>query len=102
MAQPPAALEAVAATLARITDIGAGSAIALACLNVMTTLTGSALIPLARVGGLLSLEEAWDAAHVDEDFQMRLWGADTEALARRAQRFTEMAAADRLWQLVQP
>ncbi len=102
IAQPPAALEAVAATVARITDIGTGFAVALACLNVMTTLTGSALIPLARVGGLLSLNAAWDAAHVDEDFQMRLWGADAEALARRAQRFAEMSAADRLWQLVQP
>ncbi len=101
IAQPPAALEAIAVTLARVTHIGAGSAIALACLNVMTTLTGSALIPLAHVGGLLSLDEAWRAAHVDEDFQMRLWGADTEALTRRAQRFTEMTAADRLWQLVQ-
>jgi chaperone required for assembly of F1-ATPase len=102
MAQPPAALEAVAAAVARITDIGAGSVLALACLNVMTTLTGSALIPLAHVGGLLSLDEAWGAAHVDEDFQTRLWGTDAEALARRAQRFAEMAAADRLWQLVQP
>lgn len=102
VAQPAAALDAVAATIARVTDIGAGSAIALACLNVMTTLTGSALIALARVSGFLSLEQAWDAAHVDEDFQMRLWGRDTEAMARRAQRFIEMAAADKLWQLVQP
>jgi chaperone required for assembly of F1-ATPase len=99
--QPPAALEAVAATLARVTDIGAGTVLALACLNVMTTLTGSALIPLARVGGLLSLEQAWSVAHVDEDFQMKLWGTDAEALARRAQHFNEMEAADRLWQLVQ-
>ena len=89
-----------AAKVERVTDIGAGSAIALTCLNVMTTLIGSALIPLARVSGRLSLEKAWDAAHVDEDFQIRLWGTDTEALARRAQRFIEMAGADRLWQLI--
>ena len=100
VAQPESALEAVAAKVKRLIDIGAGAPIALACLNVMTTLTGSALIPIARVSGALSLEDAWRAAHVDEDFQMRLWGADSEAVDRRARRFAEMTAADRLWQLV--
>lgn len=99
--QPASALTAVAEKIKRITDIGAGAPIALACLDVMTTLTGSALIALARVSGALSLDEAWRAAHVDEDFQMRLWGVDSEAMARRAQRFAEMTAADRLWRLVQ-
>jgi chaperone required for assembly of F1-ATPase len=102
VAQPLPALEAVALKVNQLTNIGAGSTIALACLNAMTTLTGSALIPLARVGGLLSLDEAWAAAHVDEDFQTKLWGADAEAMARRAKHFEEMAAADRLWQLIQP
>ncbi len=100
VAQPAAALAAVRAAIDRAIAVGAGAPIALACLNVMTTLTGSALIALARVGGALSLEAAWAAAHVDEDFQMRLWGADAEAMVKRAQRFAEMAAADRLWQLL--
>jgi len=68
-------------------------ALALACLHVMTTLTGSALIALAVARGKMTPEAAWAATHADEDFQMRIWGADAEALARRARRWTEMKAA---------
>jgi chaperone required for assembly of F1-ATPase len=68
-------------------------AIALACLHVMTTLTGSALIALAVARGAMSAEAAWAATHADEDFQMRIWGADSEALARRERRWAEMKAA---------
>jgi chaperone required for assembly of F1-ATPase len=102
VAQPPGALTAVREKIERMTALGRGSAIGLACLDVLTTLSGSALIAIARARGAITLEQAWTAAHVDEDFQMRLWGVDAEAMARRAQRFTEIAAADRLWQLVQP
>ncbi len=68
-------------------------ALRLAAMHVMTTLTGSALIALALVRGRLDLETAWAAAHVDEDHQMRLWGADDEALARRSARRAEFSAA---------
>ena len=68
----------------------------LAALNVMTTLTGSALIALAVHRGALSLDEAWAAAHVDEDWNVELWGADAEALARRAARRRDMDAAVRM------
>lgn len=95
--QPEASLKAVRAMIDRLVGTGPGAPVALACLNVMTTLTGSALIALALASGAISLETAWAAAHVDEDFQMRLWGTDAEALTRRANRFVEMAAADRLW-----
>ena len=73
------------------------AAFRIAALHSMTTLTGSALIALAHVGGLLSLEQAWVAAHVDEYFQMRLWGLDSEALARRTRRFEDMKAASELF-----
>ncbi len=72
-------------------------ALPLACVHVMTTLSGSALIALALVQDHLDLQTAWTAAHVDEDFQMRIWGADTEALARRDKRWTEMKAAHDLY-----
>ena len=36
---------------------------------------------------------AWTAAHVDEDWNMSLWGRDELALERRATRFAEMQAA---------
>ena len=36
-------------------------------MHAVTTLTGSALLALALLRGRLSAEEAWTAAHVDED-----------------------------------
>jgi chaperone required for assembly of F1-ATPase len=66
----------------------------------MTTLTGSVLLALAVARRELTPEAAWDAAHVDEDFQMRVWGADVEALERRARRFEEMLAAAKLLRFV--
>jgi chaperone required for assembly of F1-ATPase len=65
----------------------------LGALHSVTTLTGSALIALAFMRGALSLDAAWSAAHVDEDWNMKLWGRDALALERRAARFTEMQAA---------
>jgi chaperone required for assembly of F1-ATPase len=65
----------------------------LGAVNVITTLTGSALIALAVSHGRLTVEDAWAAAHVDEDWNMSLWGRDELALDRRAKRFAEMQAA---------
>lgn len=65
----------------------------LGAVHAATTLTGSALIALALARGRLTLEEAWQAAHVDEDWNMEQWGRDELALARRAFRFAEFAAA---------
>jgi chaperone required for assembly of F1-ATPase len=91
VAQPEAALAAVGAALAAIED-----PFALAALHVATTLTGSALLVLAMSMGRLSAEEAWRAAHVDEDFQISRWGEDAEARARRNLRWQEMEAAARI------
>jgi chaperone required for assembly of F1-ATPase len=57
------------------------------------TLTGSALIALAFARGGVSLDDAWAAAHLDEDWNMELWGRDELALERRAARLAEMQAA---------
>jgi chaperone required for assembly of F1-ATPase len=65
----------------------------LAGLHVLTTLSGSALLALAHLRGRLSLDEVWIAAHVDEDWQISLWGEDNEATARRAQRRRDAEAA---------
>jgi chaperone required for assembly of F1-ATPase len=65
----------------------------LGAINAVTTLTGSALLALALAAGRLSTEQAWAAAHVDEDWNMQFWGRDELALQRRAYRFAEMAAA---------
>lgn len=68
----------------------------LAALHVITTLTGSALLACAVHERVLDARTAWSAAHVDEDFQIELWGEDDEAMARRAARWLEMSAAARL------
>ncbi len=61
--------------------------------HAATTLTGSALLALAMTHGLLSAEEAWQAANVDEDWNIEQWGRDELALARRAHHFAELQAA---------
>ncbi len=67
----------------------------LTALHVITTLTGSAVLALAHAAGRLTLEQSWEAAHVDEDFQREQWGEDAEAAAKREARFAEMQAASR-------
>ncbi len=72
----------------------------LSALHVMTTLTGSALLALAVDFGELDAEAAWNAAHIDEDFQAELWGQDAEAIARRTSRKRDMLAAAKLIQAI--
>jgi chaperone required for assembly of F1-ATPase len=72
----------------------------LGALHSATTLTGSALIALALMRGELSIDDAWRAAHVDEDWNMEQWGRDEIALERRAYRLAEMQAAGTVLQLV--
>jgi chaperone required for assembly of F1-ATPase len=65
----------------------------LGALHVVTTLTGSALIALALTADAITVNAAWAAAHVDEDWNMDFWGRDELAMQRRVLRFTEMRAA---------
>jgi len=91
--QPEIALAAARAAIPRdIWRLGAAHSI--------TTLTGSALIALALLGGRLSVADAWAAAHVDEDWNMAQWGRDEIALERRAYREAEMQAAARVLDLL--
>jgi len=81
--------EAVAAAKAAIP----ADAWRLGAVSSITTLTGSALLALAMLRGRLSVDEAWAAAHVDEDWNMEFWGRDPRALERRTYRFAEILAA---------
>jgi chaperone required for assembly of F1-ATPase len=65
----------------------------LAGLHTVTTLTGSALTALAVLDGVLSADEAFAAANVDEDWNIQFWGEDDEAVQRRAYRKQELDAA---------
>jgi chaperone required for assembly of F1-ATPase len=86
VAQPEAALAAARAAIpAEPWRLGA--------VHAITTLTGSALIALAMARGALSTDAAWQAAHVDEDWNMAQWGRDEMAVERRDFRFAEFQAA---------
>lgn len=73
----------------------------LACLHTMTSLTGSALLAFALAEEGLKLDEAWAAAHVDEDYNISQWGEDYEAGKRREARLAEMTAAHDLFRTLQ-
>ncbi|MEM9278458.1 MAG: ATP12 family protein [Pseudomonadota bacterium] len=72
----------------------------LACIHTFTSLSGSAILALALAEGHLKAEKAWEAAHVDEDWNISLWGEDYEAAERRKQRWTDFEAAYRLFNSV--
>jgi chaperone required for assembly of F1-ATPase len=86
VAQPASALTAARAHIP-------GDPWRLGAVHVVTTLTGSALIALALSRGRLTADEAWTAAHVDEDWNTEQWGRDELALERRAFHFAELQAA---------
>lgn len=67
--------------------------LSLTATHVVTTLTGSAVLALSVALGKQTPEEAWSAAHIDEDWQIDQWGAVPEATERRESRWREMAAA---------
>lgn len=72
----------------------------LASAHMMTTLLGSVVLMLATRAGRLTPDEAWKAAHIDEDWQITQWGADAEAARRQEGRKAEFLAAVRLIRLL--
>ena len=98
VAQPESSLAAVRSAVADIAD-GPAGALRLAALSVMTSLTGSVLMALAVAHGTMTADAAFAAANVDEDYKMRHWGAEEEALARLARRRAEMGAAGTVYAL---
>lgn len=89
--QPAATLERVQQRLCPYKD--APTPLRIAGLNAMTALLGSALLALMCAEGALSPDDAWSAAHVDEDYQSAQWGLDAEAQQRRSARARDFAAA---------
>ena len=86
--QPASAIKAIQDAVA-----GVAAPVPLAALSMVTTLTGSSVISLALAHGHLDADAAWNAAHVDEDYQSRVWGVDDEAIARLVNRRRDFAAA---------
>ena len=99
VAQPAPALAATHRAVKSV-SVGSSGAFSLAALSVMTSLSGSVLLALAVADGAMTVEAAWSAAHVDEDYQARMWGADDEASQRKERRWRDMDAAAQVFRFV--
>ena len=93
--QPEPAIAAARAALP-------GDPWSIAAVHVVTTLTGSALLALALLRGKLDADQVWNAAHVDEDWNIQQWGVDEEVAARRMARLVDFAAAARIIKALNP
>lgn len=92
--QPPETLAALGEA------ISATCPFEVSALHELTTLTGSCILALAVRDGHLTPDAAWEAAHVDEDYQIEKWGRDEEAERRRDRRWLEARAAARMLELL--
>ena len=86
--QPPEAIRAIAALLRRY-----ATPLQLTALHTVTSLTGSLILALALAEGQGEPSGIWEAAHVDEDYNISQWGEDHEAAERRAKRLVDFEAA---------
>jgi len=93
--QPDSAIAAARAALPT-------NAWSIAALHVVTTLTGSALLALALMHGVIDQDQAWAAAHVDEDWNIEQWGGDEEVAARRAAWRVDFRAAASILKSLNP
>jgi chaperone required for assembly of F1-ATPase len=94
VAQPDATIERLSAAIA------AHDAFTLAAASPVVTITGSLMLTLALIEGAIEPEAAWDAAHVDEDWQAEQWGSDDLAIAARTARRADYDAAVRFLSLL--
>lgn len=92
--QPAATLERLSHALAET------NLIEIVTLNSLTGISGSGLLSIALREGLMTPDEVWAAAHVDEDYNVRLWGEVDEAIERRAKRRLDFDAAIRVLGIV--
>jgi len=92
--QPAEAIQKIAKNL------NTRSAIMLAAMHNMTTLTGSLVLSLAVADGYLDAQKAWACTHVDEDWQIEQWGPDEDAAASRERRWLEMEKTANLMALL--
>lgn len=67
----------------------------LAPLQPLVTLSGSVVLGLSVLEGLMEAEAAFAAAHLDDLWQAEQWGSDALADADRAGRWEQFAAAAR-------
>ena len=89
VAQPDRARQGLRAAVA------GQDAFALTALHDLVTLSGSLVIGLAAQRGVLETEDLWTRSRIDETWQERQWGRDSEAArAARAKRADFLCAAE--------
>lgn len=91
--QPAQTLQRLQAVLTAESDFS------LAALNTLTSLAASLVIGLAALAPDADAEALWNAANLEEDWQVELWGKDAEAEERRARRYAAFAATMRFARL---
>jgi chaperone required for assembly of F1-ATPase len=84
--QPAAALRALDAHIMALDPFS------FVVIHNLTTMTGSALLATMVAACKIPADGAWQAANVDEDWQIGTWGEDPEAATRRAGRLKEFSA----------
>ncbi|MDG1858479.1 MAG: ATP12 family protein [Emcibacteraceae bacterium] len=65
----------------------------------MTTVAGSVTIGLALFEGIITVDDAWNAGLLDENFQISQWGSDEEAEIRRTNLRAELDNATKFLSL---
>jgi len=73
----------------------------LTALHTITTISGSIFIALTLFTQNISSDQAWQAGHLEEDWNISLWGDDEEAQKRRKFRRKEWDAACKLLKIFQ-
>jgi chaperone required for assembly of F1-ATPase len=92
--QPPEALAALRKAVAVRDDF------ALTALSAAATAAGSLVIALALAECRIDAAAAFDAAQLDESYQIERWGEDPEAARRRAAIKADLDAAARFLALL--
>ena len=85
--QPPATLAALRARLEALEPF------VLAALEAMTSLSASLCVGLSALERGADAEALWEAAELEELWQVELWGIEAEAEARRQKRRTDFRRA---------
>jgi chaperone required for assembly of F1-ATPase len=89
VAQPEGALRALRAAVSSCDEF------VLSALYTLTTVSGSLVLALAVRDSAMEPEAAFDASHLDEEWQASQWGRDEHAESRRERSREEILAAAR-------
>ncbi len=81
IAQPEASLQKFRAIISALNPLQ------LTAFYTLTTLLGSTMLALAVFEGFITAQTAWDAAHIDEQWNREKWGEDVEDTKLRLENF---------------